>query len=338
MTVPATARRAGPFNGNGTTTTFSFTFKTFAAGDLQVVKTSTIGVESVLVLDSDYSVSLNVDQDALPGGTITYPISGSPLATGEKLTITSDLAYEQTTDLLGGGAFNARVIEDGLDRTVIQIQQLEERLDRALSIPVSSAASAELPTPEASHLLVWNASGTAVENLDPANLLTIIDEGVVGIQTGTTKSAAGTSIEFTDIPAWAKRIRLQLFGLSTNGGSRLIVQLGTASGWVTSDYLTAAMYDSGVSGGYGGSNTGLSGFLLEPSNAAGASASRAGIATLERIDDSYWVFTSMFFQGNSLLVVTAAGRRETSDVTKVRIIAENGTDTFDAGNVGITFE
>jgi len=335
MTVPATARRAGPFNGNGTTTTFSFTFKTFAAGDLQVVKTSTIGVESVLVLDSDYSVSLNVDQDALPGGTITYPISGSPLATGEKLTITSDLAYEQTTDLLGGGAFNARVIEDGLDRTVIQIQQLEERLDRALSIPVSSAASAELPTPEASHLLVWNASGTAVENLDPANLLTIIDEGVVGIQTGTTKSAAGTSIEFTDIPAWAKRIRLQLFGLSTNGASRLLVQLGTASGWVTSGYTSGAMYNSGVSGAYSSASTG---FLLEPTNIGSSFASRAGIVTLEVADGARWVYTSMTYPTSSVVISSAAGWRETSDVTKVRIIAEYGTDTFDAGNVGITFE
>jgi hypothetical protein len=286
-------------------------------------------------LDSDYSVSLNVDQDALPGGTITYPITGSPLAAGEKLTITSDLAYEQTTDLLGGGAFNARVIEDGLDRTVIQIQQLEERLDRALVVPVSSAVSAELPTPEASHLLVWNASGTAVENLDPANLLTIINEGVVGIQSGTTKSAAGTSIEFTDVPAWAKRIRLQLFGLSTNGTSRLLVQLGTASGWVTSGYSSAAMYNSGTSGAF---NSASNGFLLEPTNAGAAAAARAGVVTLEVADGNRWVFTAMTYQGSSVFISSAAGRHEVAGVNAVRIVADNGTDTFDAGHVGITFE
>lgn len=177
MTVPSTARRAGPFLGNGSTTTFSFAFKTFAAGNLQVVKTSTIGVESVLVLASDYTVSLNPDQDASPGGTITYPVSGAPLATGEKLTVLSLLAYEQTTDLLGGGAFNARVIEDTFDRTVIQIQQLEERLDRALSLPTSSTANPVLPDPEATYLLAWNSAGTGVQNINPADLLTVAGSG-----------------------------------------------------------------------------------------------------------------------------------------------------------------
>lgn len=137
MTVPATARRAGPYNGNGATTSFPFTFKTYAAGDLLVIKTSTLGVESTLVLSSNYSVTLNPDQDASPGGSVTFPLSGAPLATGEKLTILSALDVEQTTDLLGGGAFNARVIEDTFDRTVIQIQQLDEQVGRSIKIPTS---------------------------------------------------------------------------------------------------------------------------------------------------------------------------------------------------------
>lgn len=137
MTVPATARRAGPYNGNGSTTSFPFTFKTYATGDLLVIKTSTLGVESTLVLSSNYTVTLNVDQDTSPGGSITFPVSGTPLATGEKLTILSALDVEQTTDLLGGGAFNARVIEDTFDRTVIQIQQLDEQVGRAIKMPTS---------------------------------------------------------------------------------------------------------------------------------------------------------------------------------------------------------
>ena len=47
--------------------------------DLRVVRAIAI-VESDLVLDSDYSVTLNADQETSPGGTITYPIVGSPLA------------------------------------------------------------------------------------------------------------------------------------------------------------------------------------------------------------------------------------------------------------------
>ena len=174
MTVPATARRAGPYNGNGSTTSFSFSFKTFAAGDLQVTRTSATGLESVLVLNSDYSVTLNPDQDASPGGTITYPISGAALAIGEKLTIVGDLEYDQTTDLLGGGAFNARVIEDTLDRIVIQIQQLEERLDRALSLPVSAAASTVLPVPSANKVIAWDSAAGALVNRDAGDFASAV--------------------------------------------------------------------------------------------------------------------------------------------------------------------
>lgn len=174
MTVPATARRAGPYNGNGSTTSFSFSFKTFAAGDLQVTRTSTTAIESVLVLNSDYSVTLNPDQDASPGGTITYPISGSPLAAGEKLTIVGSLAYEQTTDLLGGGAFNARVIEDTFDRTVIQIQQLEERADRTLTLPVSATASTVLPVPSANKVIAWNDTASGLVNRDATDFASAV--------------------------------------------------------------------------------------------------------------------------------------------------------------------
>lgn len=174
MTVPATARRAGPYNGNGSATVFSFSFKAFAAADLLVTKTSATGIETVLVLDSDYSVTLNVDQDASPGGSITYPISGSALATGEKLTIVGDLDYEQTTDLLGGGAFNAAVIESTFDRATIQIQQLEERLDRALSLPVSATASAVLPVPDAGKVIAWDSTASALVNVDSTDLASTV--------------------------------------------------------------------------------------------------------------------------------------------------------------------
>lgn len=194
MTVPSTARRAGPFLGNGLTTSFSFSFKTFAAADLQVVKTSSTGLDSVLVLASDYTVALNPDQDALPGGTVTYPVSGTPLNLGEKLTIIGDLDYEQTTDLLGGGAFNARVIEDTFDRATIQIQQLDERLDRALVLSAASAADPTLPVPSPTYLLAWNAAGTALQNVNPADLMSIAASSgfIVQVFSGT-----GTTFSYT---------------------------------------------------------------------------------------------------------------------------------------------
>lgn len=175
MTVPSTSRRAGPFLGNGVTTTFSFSFKTFDASDLRVVRTGVSGLEVELVLNSDYSVTLNVDQDNAPGGTVTYPLSGSPLQVGQRLTIVGDLPYEQTTDLLGGGAFNARVIEDTFDRVVIQIQQVQEVVGRALKVPVSSTSiDSSLPSPQANNVIGWNPTGSGLQNIDLVTLTTSV--------------------------------------------------------------------------------------------------------------------------------------------------------------------
>ena len=72
MTISTTDRKAGPFDGNDVTVAFPFTFKVFSTADLYVVKADTAtGNETVLVLDSDFTVSLNADQDVNPGGTLT---------------------------------------------------------------------------------------------------------------------------------------------------------------------------------------------------------------------------------------------------------------------------
>ena len=146
MTVPATERKAGPFDGNGSTTDFPFEFKVFTTADIEVVFADADGVETVLDLDSDYSVSLNADQDATPGGTVTYPISGDELASGEKLSIAGALAYEQETDIPTGGNFNPTVLENALDKLSMQTQQLAEAVSRAAKVPITSAADADALT------------------------------------------------------------------------------------------------------------------------------------------------------------------------------------------------
>ncbi len=142
MTIPSTLRKAGPFTGNSSTTSFPFTFKVFTTEDLKVTVNDVNGAETVLVLDSDYTVALNVDQESTPGGTVTYPVSGSPLATGLKLTITGNVSYEQGTDIPTGGDFNPTILENALDNLSMQIQQLDEAVSRAAIVPVTSPTDA----------------------------------------------------------------------------------------------------------------------------------------------------------------------------------------------------
>jgi hypothetical protein len=141
MTISSTNRKAGPYIGNGTTTVFPFYFKVFTAADVEVVRlTVATNVEVVLALTTNYTVTLNTDQNANPGGSITL-VAGA-LASGYNLVITSAIGNLQPTDLTNQGGFYPDVINDALDRATIQIQQLQEGLDRAALLPITSDTDA----------------------------------------------------------------------------------------------------------------------------------------------------------------------------------------------------
>lgn len=111
------------FNGNDAATAFAYSFKAYDSADLTVLTVAADGTETVLVEDSDYSVALDGD---FQGGTVTYPLSGSPLATGAQLVVVRDLDLEQQVDLQQQQAFLSEVIERLGDRFVMMIQRLAE--------------------------------------------------------------------------------------------------------------------------------------------------------------------------------------------------------------------
>lgn len=199
MTISSTTRKAGPFDGNGVTTSFPFTFKVFAAADLRVVRTAPSGGEADLVLDSDYSVSLNGDQDANPGGTVTYPVSGSPLPADWRLTLIGDIDYLQPTDITNGGGFYPQVIENALDRNVMLIQQVAEEAGRSIRVAVSDDVTTGLELPaqasRADKVLGFDANG------DFAVYDTSISVRATGIEVFTATSGQTVfTTPFTYVP------------------------------------------------------------------------------------------------------------------------------------------
>lgn len=148
MTISSTLRRAGPFTGNSVVTTFPFAFKVFDKTNVLVVRTDSnaAGAQTILVLDSDYSVTLNADQNANPGGTILYPLTGTALLSStQQLTTIGSLAYLQPTALTNNGGFYPAVVEDALDREVILSQQLQEIVSRAIVLPITESNPPQLP-------------------------------------------------------------------------------------------------------------------------------------------------------------------------------------------------
>lgn len=135
MTISSQTRKAGPYAGNNVADTFQFQFKVFVAADVLVVHTNSQGAESVLVSGTDYTVNLNPNQDALPGGDVVLT---APLPTGEKLTITSAVPQLQTLDLTNQGGFYPATINAALDRSTILVQQVAEQVGRAVKVQISS--------------------------------------------------------------------------------------------------------------------------------------------------------------------------------------------------------
>lgn len=166
MTISSTNTRTAPFAGNGVATVFAFMFKTYAAADLLVVTLSAAGVATILTLNSDYSVSLNADQNASPGGSITYPLSGSPLATGVTLTIVSNASDVQLTNLPNGGAFNASVINDMVDYRTVISHQNADAAGRSLRAPVTDPLTVTMTLPavavRASGFVSFDATGNVI--------------------------------------------------------------------------------------------------------------------------------------------------------------------------------
>lgn len=132
MTIATSTNRSGPYEGNGVTTSFIFDQKTPLSSDLKVYKQATDNTVSLLTENTDYTVSLNSDQNTSPGGTITYPVSGSALAVNEHLLIVRDVSELQGTSITNLGAFHASVIEEMLDRVTMLAQQNAETAARAV--------------------------------------------------------------------------------------------------------------------------------------------------------------------------------------------------------------
>lgn len=131
-------RKAGPYTCNGSTTVYPFSFKVFQASDVLVVQTSSAAVETILALNVDYTVALNANQDSNPGGSIT---TTATWATGNLITIGSQVASTQSVTLTNTGGFYPQVLNDALDRVTILVQQLQEIGTRTVTVPISSTTT-----------------------------------------------------------------------------------------------------------------------------------------------------------------------------------------------------
>ena len=198
-----------------------------------------------------------------------------------------------------------------------------------------------------------NASGTGTVILEAPNTntnrtITLPDStstlattaDVAAISTGPTlgtavASTSGTSIDFTGIPSTAKRVTVMLDGVSTNGTSLLRFQLGDSGGIETTGYFSMAFsYQSSA-----GVTSSANGF--DSRGDAASDYARYGQLIFSLLGSNVWTATGGYFADYStfdVFVNLTGSKTLSATLDRIRITTVNGTDTFDAGTINISWE
>ena len=158
MTVSSTTVK-NSYSGNGSTTSFNYTFKIFSNSDLQVIIRSSTGTETTKTITTHYTVSGAGNTN---GGSVTFT-SGNIPANGETVVLRRNVPQTQAIDYIANDPFPAETHEEGLDRATMTTQQVQEELDRSIKLSrTNTMTSTEFTvgaTDRASKVLGFDANG-----------------------------------------------------------------------------------------------------------------------------------------------------------------------------------
>lgn len=153
------------------------------------------------------------------------------------------------------------------------------------------------------------------------------------ITSGTAVSpTSSTSIDYTSLPAWVKKITVTFQGASSNSSSLWLLQLGTSGGVTTSGYLGRA---AGISGSTFSAYS--AGFTLLTDSSAGAILH--GVIQVVTLGSNNFAMNGILSRSDGGNVYISGGSIALGGVLdRVRLTTVNGTDVFDAGTINIIYE
>lgn len=186
--------------------------------------------------------------------------------------------------------------------------------------------------------VILNASTSSglVTTADNSGQIVFQSNGVTynpTLLSGTAQaSTSGTSIDFTGIPSWVKRVTVMFNGVSTTGSANLLIQLGSGS-VDTTGYNCVYGLLAGATPSVSSSTNGYT-----ASNVGTSSDTGIGSVCFALVGSNIWVGSGIV-SGNTARITYSSGNKTLSGaLDRVRITTSTGTDTFDAGSINILYE
>ena len=274
MTISSETRKAGPYTGNGLTTSFSFAFKVFTTADVLVVRTDLSAFETTLTLNTDYSVTLNSNQDSNPGGTVVLPTA---LTTGYLLTLSSQVGALQSTDLTNQGGFYPSVLNTALDKLTILVQQLKEQVGRAVKTDISSSVTpaqliATLTTNAANAVASAASAATSAANALASQVAAAASAAAALVSQNSASSSASSA------SASASTATTQAALATTNGAAQVSLATTQANNSATSA-TNSANSATAAAASAAAALTSKNNAATSETNAANSATAAAGSAT-----------------------------------------------------------
>ena len=198
MTVNNLNILSGPYLGNGVADLFAYTFRVSEKTDLTVYMTDNAGIETVLDVDTDYTVDGIGDPT---GGDIQLT---APLPVDYLLVIKSNIPALQQTNFSSQGAFFPEIHEAAFDKLTRLVQQVGEQIERCLQVTptVGTYVDTELPPPVARRALMWNETGDTltVSGSDPDIMVdaSAASAASAALSAGEAAASAGLADGYAD--------------------------------------------------------------------------------------------------------------------------------------------
>lgn len=159
---------------------------------------------------------------------------------------------------------------------------------------------------------------------------------VVPLSHSVAATTSGTNIDVNSFPAGVNRVTLALDGVSTNGTSRVMLQLADSGGLETNLYIGAVAEMNASSQNFATSNNGA----ILPGTTAGTKRYGHIVVMRQHPTNYTYIITGNIYAedgASGFMGMTTCQKDIDGDIVSIRLTTENGTDTFDAGSVTTFF-